>query len=127
MNNVRLPEYTDGYMDIYSIATDDKASYPEEYLVDRQMRLWFRELSVYDRIRYELGQNGMEVTMKIRIPQYRNIDSRCVCVIAGVQHEVYNATHVYDKNGFPETEITFRKPDCRREVREVSANDKAGT
>lgn len=126
MNNVRLPEYTDGYMDIYRIATDDKPSYPDEYLVDQKMRLWFRELSVYDRIRYELGQNGMDVTMKIRIPQYRNIDSRCVCVINGEQHEVYNATQVYDKNGFPETEITFRRPDCPRKIKEASEDDEAG-
>lgn len=127
MNNVRLPEYTDGCMRVYRIATDEQKSYPEEYLEDQHLELWFRELSVYDRIRYELGQNGMDVTMKIRIPQYRNIDSRCVCIIAGVQHEVYNATHVYDKNGFSETEITFRRPDSDRKIKEVTEDDKART
>ena len=49
--------------------------------------------------------------MKIRIPQYKGIDSMCACEIDGNIHQVYNATHVRDKMGFQETELTLIRPD----------------
>ena len=51
------------------------------------------------------------MTMKVRIPRYTEVDSNCVCVIEGIQHLVYNAAHVTDKNGFPETELTLVRPE----------------
>lgn len=120
---MQMPEYTSGAMQYYRICQDDKTDYPEEYLEDSGMGyIWYRELSVYDRTKYEFDQGGKEVTMKIRIPMYKEIDSRCVCIIDGKQHQVYNATHVTDKNGFPETELTLIRPE-----KEMKIHDKAGT
>ena len=87
----------------------------QEILINQNMAIWYSEISVFDRVKYELGQGGMEVTMKIRIPRYKGIDSKCVCVIDGKQHQVYNAAHIVNKNGFPETELTLIRPD--KEVR----------
>ena len=57
-----------------------------------------------------------EITAKIRIPQYKKIDSRCVCLIEGKQHLVYNAAHITSKEGFPETELTLIRPEREIEI-----------
>lgn len=120
---MQMPEYTSGAMQYYRIRQDDQMDYPEDYLEDSGVGdIWYRELSVYDRTKYEFDQGGKEVTMKIRIPMYKEIDCRCVCVIDGKQHKVYNATHVTDKNGFPETELTLIRPE-----KEMNIHDKTGT
>ena len=108
---IELPEYTDGILRIYRIRNDDTKDFPEEYLEDMKMEVWFREISVFDKVNYEFDQGGKEVTMKLRIPQFKGIDSRCVCLIDGRQHLVYNATNVKDKYGFPETELTLVRPE----------------
>lgn len=117
-----LPEYTDGYFWLYRKKTDESEDYPMEYLEDENMKIWYSEISVFDRVRYEMQQGGIEVTMKIRIPRYKGINSKCICMIHGTQHEVYNAAHIINKNGFPETELTLIRPERQVEVR----NDKAG-
>lgn len=129
MSKINMPEYVDGFIEVFRIKTDEENSYPEEYLEKTGVIIWYRELSVFDRTRYELSQANVEVTSKIRIPQYKDIDSHCVVIMNGesAQQEVYNATHVSDKNGFRETEITLKKPDSKRKIKEVSENDKTGT
>lgn len=117
-----LPEYTDGCLRLYKIKNDTSQDYPEEYLEDTGMDIWFREISVFDKVKYEFDQGGKEVTMKIRIPQYKGVDSKCVCLIDGNQHLVYNAAHVKDKYGFPETEITLIRPE-----RKISIHEKERT
>lgn len=115
---IELPEYTDGCLRLYRIKEDTSKDYPEKYLEDAKLDIWFREISVYDKVRYEFDQGGKEITMKIRIPQYKGIDSKCICLIDGEQHLVYNATHVKDKYGFPETELTLIRPE-----RKISTHD----
>lgn len=108
---IELPEYVDGCFRLYRIRNDTEKDFPEEYLEDMTMDIWFREISVFDRVKYEFEQSGKEITMKIRIPQYKGIDSKCVCMIGNRQHLVYNAAHVKDKYGFPETELTLIRPE----------------
>lgn len=108
---IKIPEYVDGYFELFRIAQDTSSDYPREILEDQKMELCYREISVYDRTKYELEQGGKEVTMKIRIPRYKGVDSRNVCKIDGEYHIVYNATHVVNKDGFAETELTLMRPD----------------
>lgn len=108
---IELPEYTDGFFHLYRIENDTDQDYPVEILVDKDMDIWFREISVFDKTKYEFDQGGKEITMKIRIPQFKGINSKCVCRIEGEDHLVYNAAHVKDKNGFPETELTLIRPE----------------
>ena len=119
---IELPEYTDGCLRLFRIKSDTSKDYPEEYLEDTNMDIWFREISVFDKVKYEFAQGGKEITMKICIPRYKNVDSKCVCLIDGEQHLVYNAAHVKDKYGFPETELTLIRPE-----REISINEEEGT
>lgn len=115
---IELPEYTDGCFHLYRIENDDSRDYPVDFLADGGMDIWFREISVFDRTKYELNQGGKEVTMKIRIPRYKDIDSNCVCLIDGIKHLVYNAAHVLDKNGFRETELTLIRPERELKIHE---------
>lgn len=114
---IQPPTYEDGFFDLFRIKTDETKDYPEEHLVNQNIKIWYREMSVFDRIRYEFSQSDIEITAKIRIPMYKSIDSKCVCLIEGRQHSVYNATHVKDKNGFPETELTLIRPGKELEVK----------
>ena len=90
--------------------------YPIEALEKTGLYICYREISVFDKLRYEFDQGGKEITAKIRIPQYKKIDSRCVCLIDGEQHFVYNAAHTTSKEGFPETELTLVKPEREIEI-----------
>lgn len=107
---IRVPEYVDGYFELYQIVEDTSKDYPVETLKDMRMQIWFREISVFDRIRYEFEQGGKEITMKIRIPRFNGIDSKCACKIDEKIHIVYNAASVTSKEGFKETELTLIRP-----------------
>lgn len=108
----KLPEYTDGYFQLFKITSDNTNDFPVEMLINQKMDIWFRELSVFDHTVYELGQGGIEVTMKVRIPRYKGINSKCMCKIGSDLHRVYNAAHVISKDGFEETELTLIKPEA---------------
>lgn len=113
---IQPPEYADGAFRLYKIKEDNTTDFPIRYLEDQKMTIWYREISVFDRVRYEFDQGGKEVTLKIRTPMYKGIDSQCVCMIEGRQHQVYNATHVTDKNGFKETELTLIVPEKELDI-----------
>ena len=68
---MQMPEYTSGALQYCHIRQDTVNDYPEEYLEDSKVGdIWYRELSVFDRTKYEFDQGGKEVTMKIRLPMY---------------------------------------------------------
>lgn len=71
-----LPVYTSGCFELYRIKTDETKDFPEDILENQHMTIWYNEISVYDHTRYALSQSGREITMKIRIPQYKN---GCIC------------------------------------------------
>lgn len=108
---LRMPEYTDGYFELCKITEEKENDFPMEVIQKTGMKIWYREISVFDRIRYEFEQGNKEITMKIRIPRYKGIDSTCACLIDEKIHLVYNAAHVESKEGFQETELTLIRPD----------------
>lgn len=110
------PEYMDGCFHLYNTKVDNTTDFPVVRLVDTGLDIWYRELSVFDRTRHEFNQSGKEVTMKVRIPRYKVINSTCVCVIEEEQHQIYNAAHVMDKSGFPETELTLIRPERQLDI-----------
>lgn len=108
---IRMPEYTDGYFELCRIQQEKVNDFPLDVIKKTDMKIWFREISVFDRVKYEFEQGSKEITMKIRIPRYKEIDSKCACLIDGKTHLVYNAAHVESKEGFLETELTLIRPD----------------
>lgn len=113
---IQPPTYEDGFFALYKVINDTSSDYPIEKLQDMEMEIWYRELSVFDRTKYEFDQGGVEITMKIKIPVYKVITSKHVLKINGELHRVYNAAHVKDKNGFWETELTLVRPEKELEI-----------
>lgn len=118
MKKVELPEYTDGKFDLYEIVTDEREDFATEKIKSKNMKIWYKEISVFDQTRCALEQGAVQVTKKIRIPQFDKITSKCILIISGEQHQVYNATHITNNNGFKETEITLKTPEKTYEVTE---------
>lgn len=80
-----MPEYTDGVLELLRIEEDCSQDFPVEKVRSTGMHIWYRELSVFDTTRAKLSADGIEVTMKISIPQYKQVKwtsylSKCVKV-----------------------------------------------
>lgn len=113
------PVFNDGVFDLFAIEQREIAKDAKsDVLVDKHMKICYREVSVFDRLRFEFDQGGKEVTLKIQIPQYREIDSHCMLKINGEWHKVFNAAHTFDKQGYPVTELTLIKPEAMYPVLE---------
>ena len=121
-----MPEYTDGVLELLRIEEDNSQDFPVEKVRSTGMHIWYRELSVFDTTRAKLSADGIEVTMKISIPQYKQVNSKCICVIDGAQHEIYNVAHVTTKDGFKETELTLKTPAYDREPSAASTMCSSG-
>lgn len=49
-----LPSYTDGRFALYRKWTDEIHDFPMEYLINQNMIIWYSEISVFDRVKYEM-------------------------------------------------------------------------
>ena len=122
MPSRNCPVYQDGVMRLYEVkqetipGTDAKRI----VLVDSGMDIQYRELAVFDHLRTNMEQTGKEVTLKIRIPEYRRIDSHCYVCISGTWHRVYNVAHV-TANGFRESELTLIAPESMYPIVEAES------
>lgn len=115
LENQRPPQYTDGYIEVYDIIDKAQGDFPERAIKKRRIeKVWFRQMSLYDRTRITFEQSDMEVTRKIRLPQWwEGISSNCVVKVNGGsgQEKVYNAAFVTSKAGIRETELTLINPE----------------
>lgn len=100
--------FNDGKFLLYEI-DEGSGIFPEETLNPLNMEIWFKELSIGDRLKNDLKQSGIEVTTKIRIPQYKKIDSKNVLEIDGEFHKVSNTYHFRDKDDILKTDITLER------------------
>lgn len=117
-----MPAYTDGYFLLYDIVDKAEDDQPVHQIAPRliggvPVKVWFRELAVYDRTRATLEQSDVAVSLKLAIPKWKGISSGCVCVIQGVQHRIYNCAEVVSRQGYPETELTLTSVEIPYEVR----------
>ena len=115
-----MPEYLDGCFTLYDIIDVPDEGNPDFPIKKIKARgigvIWYREISVFDRTRMTFEQQDIEITKKIRIPQWEGINSMCICMICGRQHKVYNRTDILSKQGYPETELTLINPEADYEV-----------
>lgn len=108
-NITTLPVYNDGHFKLFEIKqTKDK--FAIEYLHDTgKQPIWFEELSISDRLRFDAEERKKKITYKIRIPQMKEIDSLCVVKINDKYHKVFNAYHFTNKDGFKQTDLTLEE------------------
>lgn len=107
-NITNLPMYNDGKFRLFEIKQTD-TQYSIEYLHDTRNDIWFEELSISDRLKFEAEERNKEITYKLRIPQTKQINSLCVVKIGNEYHKVYNAYHFTNKDGFKQTDLTLEK------------------
>lgn len=103
-----MQTYVDGKFSLFHIEEDNKY-FSQEILIDDKLDIWFSELSVGDRLKIEMQQSGIEITTKIRIPQYKKITSKSVCIIDGKDYKVFNAYHFTDDDGIKQSDLTLTR------------------
>ncbi len=118
-NITSIPTYNDGKFKLYEIKQKD-STYPDEYIKEISNKsMWFKELSISDRLKFEAEQREKILTMKIRIPQTKEITSMNVLKIGKEYHKVFNAYHFTNNEGFKETDLTLEAyPNAKLEEKE---------
>lgn len=108
-NITNLPIYNDGYFKLFEIKqTNDK--FAVDYLHNTgKPDIWFEELSISDKLRFDAEEREKKITYKLRIPQMKEIDSLCVVKIGDKYHKVFNAYHFTNRDGFKQTDLTLEK------------------
>ena len=101
-----LPMYNDGIIHIFKIKENDDI-HASKYLEDTNIDLWYEELAISDRLRSQLNSSNVDIQMKIRIPQYKKLDSMSVVKINEDYYKVYNCYHFADKDGYLQTDVTL--------------------
>lgn len=101
-----MPAYNSGILELFKLS-DDGGIYPKEVLKPCNIKIWYRELNIYDNMKVQFNQNQIEVNLKIAIPQFRNIDSRSIIKINRDFFTIYNIVHVTSKDGIKESEMTL--------------------
>lgn len=107
-NITSLPTYNDGKLRLFEIKqTED--TYSIEYLHDTGYDIWFEELSISDRLKFEAEERKRKITCKLRIPQTKQINSLYVVKIGEEYHKVFNAYHFTNKDGYKQTDLTLEE------------------
>lgn len=116
-NITEIPNYLDGYLELFQINQDDKSDYPLEYLTNLNQKIYFEEISISDKLKYELNARNQNLYIKVRIPQYKGIGSLNVVKINEKYYKVFNAYHFVNKDGYPQSDLTLEEyPNPKFEV-----------
>ena len=59
-NITSLPVYNDGFFRLFEIK-QTSTTYPQEYLHDTEKDIWFEELSISDRLRFETEERKKKI------------------------------------------------------------------
>lgn len=107
-NITSLPTYNDGKLKLFAIKQTQN-TYPVEYLENMKKEVWFEELSISDKLRFESEERKRKLSLKIRIPQMKEITSLNVVKIGNEYHKVFNAYHFTNNDGFKQTDLTLEE------------------
>lgn len=105
-NITDLPKYNDGKFRIFEIR-QTKDAFPVEFIHDTGKEVWFEELSISDKLKFEAEERKRKITCKLRIPQIKDLNSLCVVKIGNEYHKVFNAYHFTNKDGYKQTDVTL--------------------
>lgn len=101
-----LPTYNDGKFRLFEIKQTE-TDFPVEYLKDTGKDIWFEELSISDKLKFEAEERKKNITYKLRIPQIKEITSLHVVKIGDTYHKVFNAYHFTNNEGYKQTDLTL--------------------
>ena len=107
-NITSIPNQIDGVFEIFEIVQSDDV-YPKETLVSTNKKMYFEELSITDKLRFVAEERNVDLSLKIRIPQTKQINSLNVLKISDEYFKVYNIYHFTNNDGFPMSDLTLVK------------------
>ena len=105
-NITNLPTYNDGTFKIYKKKKNNE-DFNIKYLKDTGEEIWFKELSISDKLKFEAEERKKNITYKLRIPQRKDITSLNVVKIDNTYHKVFNAYHFTNSDGYKQTDLTL--------------------
>ncbi|MBQ9607859.1 MAG: hypothetical protein IJV15_00270 [Lachnospiraceae bacterium] len=103
-----IPNYNDGCFYLYKISQNQEDIYPLDKLekvLDKP--IYYEELSITDKLRFIASERDVDIRMKIRIPQTKEINSLNVLKIGEHYYKVFNAYHFTNQDGFKQTDLTL--------------------
>ena len=101
-----LPVYNDGVFKLFQIKqTENK--FPIEYLKNLNEEIWFEELSITDKLKFEAEERKKQITYKLRIPQRKDITALNAVKINNTYHKVFNAYQFTNSDGYKQTDLTL--------------------
>ena len=103
-----IPNYNDGFFQLYKINQSDN-QFPEEYLTNLDIEIWFETISISDKLKYDLNQRYENEYTKIRIEQAKEIGSLHAVKIGNIFYKVYNAYHFTNKDGYLQSDLTLEE------------------
>lgn len=108
-NITNIPIYLDGTFKLFVIIQDN-SSFPQEKIKEvPNKEMNYKDLSISDKLKYDLSQRSSNVYKKIRIPQTREITSLNVLQLENNFYQVYNVYHFTNNEGYPETDLTLEE------------------
>ncbi len=104
----QIPNYNDGCFRLFKIK-QTKSDFPIEYLHDTKYDIFFEELSLTDKLKFQAEERNRKLVGKLRIPQTKEIDSLSVIKIGNNYYKVFNAYHFTNSNGYKQTDLTLEE------------------
>ncbi len=119
-NITTIPVYNDGSFKLFEIKQyENKTKFPVEYIEETNQTVWYQELSISDRLKFEAEDRKKQITCKLRIPQNKNINAFNVVKLGDKYHKVFNTYHFTNKDGYKQTDLTlelYQKPKFKEDV-----------
>lgn len=120
--STQLPLYNDGKFEVFEIKQTE-TTLPVEYIKSTGKFVWYEELSITDRLKFEADERNKKITYKLRIPQIKELTSLHVLKIDNQYHRIYNAYHFTNKDGFKQTDLTLELYPRQKFEKDVTEND----
>lgn len=105
-NITSIPVYNDGIFEIYDIVQSNDV-FPVEKIKSTGKSMYFEELSITDKLKFSAEERNINLTLKLRIPQTKELNTMNVLKIGNLYHKVYNVFHFTNAEGFRQTDLTL--------------------
>ncbi len=106
-NITEIPNYLDGKAYVYEIIQNDNDLKPIDKLKNTNNYLYYNEISVSDKLKFEAEERQIYDLCKIRVRQNKNLNSLNVLKINDKYYSVYNIYHFTNSEGYKESDITL--------------------
>lgn len=89
-----IEAFTDGLADFYTVKNDaENGDAPKDRLEKIALKVRFAERVTGVTRSFLAMQNSIKISMTVRTPKLRNINTQDVCVINGVQYKIISVQH----------------------------------